>query len=414
MASKTIAVSILADTKELQKNLGNAEGDLRKFGDTADREARTAGDALGTVGDVGDTTATRMSTLAGAMGDVGGVVADKLGMPGLAAGMENAGTWMMGLAGIGDIAAVSMETLKNNTLFVKVATAAKTATDKIAAGATKAYAAAQAGLNAVMAGNPIALLVLALVAVGIALVVAYKKSETFRNIVNGAFNAIKNVVSSVFPAIKTIILTVLKVVATVIRTYFNIYKTVIMTVVKVIKAVVSGAFHAVKSLITGPLNSVVSFIGGIPGRIKALGGRFKDAGSSIMHKIVDGIKGAAGFIGNVASGIWKAVKGMLNQAIDKINTALEFKVKLPLGKSITINPPNIPHLATGGIVTSPTLALIGEAGPEAVVPLNGRYGNGNAYYITVKTGPVANPVQIGKELKQYIAQAEKAGARRAV
>jgi hypothetical protein len=31
--------------------------------------------------------------------------------------------------------------------------------------------------------------------------------------------------------------------------------------------------------------------------------------------------------------------------------------------------PQIPTLAAGGIVTMPTLALIGERGPEAVVPL---------------------------------------------
>src|SRR5690606_37309472 len=32
-------------------------------------------------------------------------------------------------------------------------------------------------------------------------------------------------------------------------------------------------------------------------------------------------------------------------------------------------PPRIPALAAGGIVTRPTVALVGEAGPEAVVPL---------------------------------------------
>ena len=37
--------------------------------------------------------------------------------------------------------------------------------------------------------------------------------------------------------------------------------------------------------------------------------------------------------------------------------------------------PNVPGFAEGGIVTSPTLALIGEAGPEAVVPL-GQMGGG--------------------------------------
>jgi hypothetical protein len=39
----------------------------------------------------------------------------------------------------------------------------------------------------------------------------------------------------------------------------------------------------------------------------------------------------------------------------------------------------IPAMATGGIVTGPTLALIGEAGPEAVVPLDrmGSMGGGD-------------------------------------
>lgn len=35
--------------------------------------------------------------------------------------------------------------------------------------------------------------------------------------------------------------------------------------------------------------------------------------------------------------------------------------------------PRVPQMANGGIALRPTLALIGEAGPEAVVPLNGRY-----------------------------------------
>jgi hypothetical protein len=42
-------------------------------------------------------------------------------------------------------------------------------------------------------------------------------------------------------------------------------------------------------------------------------------------------------------------------------------------------------LATGGIVTSPTLSLIGEAGPEAVIPLSkmGAMGGSN---ITINVG----------------------------
>ena len=39
----------------------------------------------------------------------------------------------------------------------------------------------------------------------------------------------------------------------------------------------------------------------------------------------------------------------------------------------------IPALAGGGIVTEPTLALIGEAGPEAVVPLSGGGGSSTSF-----------------------------------
>ncbi|MEU3507960.1 phage tail tape measure protein [Streptomyces longwoodensis] len=56
---------------------------------------------------------------------------------------------------------------------------------------TNGFAAAQAVLNAVMALNPITLVVIAVVALGAALVIAWKRSETFRSIVMGAWQGIQ-------------------------------------------------------------------------------------------------------------------------------------------------------------------------------------------------------------------------------
>ena len=56
----------------------------------------------------------------------------------------------------------------------------------------------------------------------------------------------------------------------------------------------------------------------------------------------------------------------------------------------------IPKLAEGGIVSSPTLALIGEAGPEAVVPLD-RLQNGGGITINV-TGGLATSAEIGESV----------------
>ncbi|KDN73912.1 replication protein [Streptomyces olindensis] len=56
---------------------------------------------------------------------------------------------------------------------------------------TQGWAAAQGLLNAVMALNPFVLVAIAVVALGAALVIAWKKSETFRAIVTGVWEAIK-------------------------------------------------------------------------------------------------------------------------------------------------------------------------------------------------------------------------------
>lgn len=58
---------------------------------------------------------------------------------------------------------------------------------------------------------------------------------------------------------------------------------------------------------------------------------------------------------------------------------------------------NIPKMADGGIVTGPTLALIGEAGPEAVVPLD-RMGGGNVT-INVNGG---DPEAVVQALRRYM------------
>lgn len=65
-------------------------------------------------------------------------------------------------------------------------------------------------------------------------------------------------------------------------------------------------------------------------------------------------------------------------------------------------------LAEGGIVTSPTLAMVGDGGPEAVIPLNRAGGmGGNTYSITVNTG-VGDPRKIGEEVVNVISRFEKA------
>lgn len=101
---------------------------------------------------------------------------------------------------VGAVAAVSGAILAAN-----VAMKAWAAAQAIAKAATIAYTAVQWLLNAALSANPIGLVVIALGALTAALVVAYKKSETFRDIVSGAMNGVKSAVKaldSAFDAMK--------------------------------------------------------------------------------------------------------------------------------------------------------------------------------------------------------------------
>lgn len=102
---------------------------------------------------------------------------------------------------------------------------------------------------------------------------------------------------------------------------------------------------------------------------------------SIFTGIWDAIAGALKATINILIGIintaYNAIVGVINaivEALNKINITVPNWVPGLGGKSFgidipTIDPVNIPYLATGGIVTSSTIANIGEAGREAVLPL---------------------------------------------
>jgi hypothetical protein len=66
-------------------------------------------------------------------------------------------------------------------------------------------------------------------------------------------------------------------------------------------------------------------------------------------------------------------------------------------------------MANGGIVTRPTLALIGEAGAEAVIPLNKSRGAGGGavYNITVNAGIGTSGQEVGKQIVDAIKKFER-------
>lgn len=91
-------------------------------------------------------------------------------------------------------------------------------------------------------------------------------------------------------------------------------------------------------------------------------------------------EGVKNIFGSIFEGMYKLAKRPINGIINIVNTLIRGlnKIRLPDwvpvigGKGIHI--PEIPKLAKGGIVDSATLAVVGEAGKEAVMPLENNTG----------------------------------------
>jgi hypothetical protein len=69
----------------------------------------------------------------------------------------------------------------------------------------------------------------------------------------------------------------------------------------------------------------------------------------------------------------------------------------------------VTRFAKGGIALGPTAGIIGEAGPEMVVPLSGAnsVGMGGTYNITVNAGIGTNGAQVGRDIVEAIRKYER-------
>jgi hypothetical protein len=227
---------------------------------------------------------------------------------------------------------------------------------------TAAFTAIQAAFNAVMALNPIFLIVVAIAAIIAILVILQKEFGIFDGVirvVGAAFGAVWGAIKSVFDWVK-------------------------------------NNWPLLLAVLTGPFGWAIAFVV-----------KFKDDIMNMFKLIYNSIKSTMGFIADVISApfkaAFKAVAWLWNNTVGKLSFSVPSWVPGIGGKGFDV--PDIPMLAEGGIVTSPTLAMIGEGrGPEAVIPLSklGSMGfGGGGSNITVNVTS-ANPDDVVAALQRWV------------
>lgn len=127
-------------------------------------------------------------------------------------------------------------------------------------------------------------------------------------------------------------------------------------------ALFEGIVKAVPAILGALFNAFVELFNKLKEKLKTVIKSFTtDFGKGIGNALVTALNKVLEFIEN-----------RLNDPVHIINAAIDALNNLP-GVSINALPevslPRIPALATGGVATRATMSLIGEAGPEAVIPL---------------------------------------------
>lgn len=205
--------------------------------------------------------------------------------------------------------------------------------------------------------------------------------EGIKTFFSAIWDAIKNIVSIVWSAIKAIISTVLGVISSVVNTVLNSIKTTFSTILESIKTTINTIFNAIKSTITTIMGTIQSGISTALSSIKTTWSNMWESMKTTVINIFNGIwSSIKGVINSIIGGIEKMANGVINGINGMIGALNNLSFDVPdwvpeigggtFGFNIpTIGNVSIPRLAKGGVVDQATIAMIGEAGQEAVVPL---------------------------------------------
>lgn len=241
--------------------------------------------------------------------------------------------------------------------------------------------------------------------------------EAIKSIFSGALQGIAQVVSSVFTAIGNVISSIWNGIKSFFSAIWSGIVSIFSSVLSSISSVVSGAFNSIKSFITSAMNAVKSVVTSI---WSAITGVFNSAINTAKSAVTNGINAIkTGFsnglnavkstvssvfdsIKSKISSVMEGAKSIVTNAVSKFKSAFNFSWKLPdlklphVSVSGGVAPfgiagkGSLPHFSVswykqGGVFDKPSVIGVGEAGTEAVMPLEN-----NTEWIGVLAGMITS------------------------
>jgi len=184
----------------------------------------------------------------------------------------------------GAISKSSLATEQHRLLSVKdrLATIASFIAQKAAAAASKGLAAAQWLVNAALSANPIGLVIALVAALAVGLIYAYKHSDTFRRIVDGAFRAVaaagkwmwEKVLKPAFASLVDAFKLVMRVLGNLRGVFASVFSAVRQVVLDAIRFIVRTFTDGVGTILDSAA-SITRFVPGLGPKLRQAADEFR-------------------------------------------------------------------------------------------------------------------------------------------
>lgn len=223
-----------------------------------------------------------------------------------------------------------------------------------------------------------------------------------KNVATTVWNAVSSFLSNVWNTISNVAKSIFNPIASFFSSIWNGIKNVVSNVWNEIKSTLSNVWNGIKTSASSIFNALAYFLSGLWNGIKNTASNIWNGIKSMISGVANGIKstvtnvfnGLKSSVSNIFNGIKSAMTGPIEAAKNTISGIIDrikgffsgIRLRLPkidmpplphfkLSGSFSLKPPSVPHLSVdwykkGSVFNGPNVIGVGEAGPEAVLPLN--------------------------------------------